>query len=102
MITRTSVLLLLIGAIVGYALGSPSVRAQTAQSTMTTLTPAVPVAEGDSLSIVFDRHNGTEYVRCKVNAIVGRYVRCAPGEGVADAERWHNLESAAVITKHSR
>jgi hypothetical protein len=97
MVTRTSVLLLLVGAVVGYAFGSPSARAQASS--------VYPIAEGDSITITYDRHSqaATTYVNCKVTGFVGNYVRCASNETVMNRdEEWWSLDSAAKIVKRSR
>ena len=96
MVNRWSVVLLIVGVIVGYVISGTSVKAQT---------DPLPFAVGETVILQYPQPNTTDrgpWVECSVMEIRGVYVRCATGAtrpGIPAVVLWRNLQSVAVVQK---
>jgi hypothetical protein len=90
-------LLVVIGALAGYAVASPALKAQE---------EPLPFAVGDTVTFYYAQHAsvpsfGTS-IQCTVAEIRGNYVRCGARTRIAGAdraERWLTLKYVVQITK---
>jgi hypothetical protein len=92
-----SLLVVVIGALAGYALASPSLKAQD---------DPLPFAVGETVTFYFAQHASVpsfgSSIQCAVAEIRGRYVRCGPRTRIAGSdrtERWITLNYVVQITK---
>lgn len=96
MVNRWSVLLLILGVMVGYLISGTSVRAQG---------NPLPFAIGDTVTLRFGSPWTAEYnnfVVCTVSDLRGMFVKCGPPDDARpqqQVESWHNLQSVAMVHK---
>ena len=98
MLRRWSLLLMLVaGAVAGYAFGGRSLQAQAND---------LPLAVGDTVTLWYAKDGGSPAsgtsVQCTVVEIRGGYVRCGPRDRLASSgrnERWLTLKYVVEITK---
>jgi hypothetical protein len=97
MLSRWSVVLLVVGAVAGYAVAGPAVRGE-AQG-------GRPFDTGDQLTIRYERlpqENVGRSVDCKVLDVIDDYVRCAPENASDRTEVWYSVRSVVQILRHRR
>ena len=92
---RWSLLMVILGALGGYAVASPSVTAQS---------EALPFAVGETVTLWYREGTSTfgASVECTVAEIRGSYVKCTARSRIAGsdrAERWLTLKYVVQITK---
>jgi hypothetical protein len=94
---RWSLLMVILGALGGYAVASPSVTAQS---------EALPFAVGETVTLWYGEGTSTPAigtsVECTVAEVRGSYVKCTPRSRIAGsdrAERWLTLKYVVQITK---
>lgn len=91
MLNRSSLLMLFLGLLAGYAAAGHSVDAQV---------PALPFDVGDEVWLTYESDRSTS---CTVAEIRGLYVRCEPTGrtriGARQPERWQSLEFVRTIEK---
>jgi hypothetical protein len=95
---RWSLLVLGVGALTGYAVGGPSLRAQDAP---------LPFTVGETVTLWYSQDASIpsfgQSVQCTVAEIRGTYVKCGPrsriGGGTDRSERWLTLKYVVQITK---
>jgi hypothetical protein len=98
MLNRWSLLMLTLGALVGYTFTNTSVQAQA---------DALPFAVGETVTLWYGKDTSTPSygtsVECAVAEIRGAYVRCGPrnrvGGGSDRGERWFTLKYVVLIAK---
>src|SRR5688572_13143052 len=94
---RWSVLMLIVGALAGYSVATPSLQAQSDPS---------PIAVGETVTLWYGKDAavpgfGSSF-QCTVAEIRGPYVKCGPRNrlGAIDRpERWVTLKYVVQITK---
>ena|SRR5687767_5270568 len=101
MLNRSGLLLLLAGALAGYAFGGKNVQAQQPDP--------LPFSVGDTVTLGFAEHAAQasfgRYIECTVNEIRGEYVKCGPRSlsgGVNQNERWLSLKYVVQVTRRER
>jgi hypothetical protein len=100
MFTRLSALWLVLGALVGYAVGGPSVRAQTTGPAF-----PFPVSPGDSLKLRFEQHTLTDggySFNCTVSELQGMWIRCKPADSFQREQPWYSLKRVIQVTKQEK
>ena len=96
MVTRWSVLLLILGVVAGYLSSGTTVRAQD---------DPLPFVLGDTVTLVFGepwRDPYKNFVVCTVSEIRGVFVKCArdASERPGRPDQWYNLQhSVAMVEK---
>jgi hypothetical protein len=95
MVNRWSGVLLIVGALAGYAISGTTLRAQDG---------SLPFAIGDTVTLRFGAPwsaEWTHFVVCEVNDIRGTYVKCAAPASARPRrpEAWHNMQSVAMVEK---
>ncbi|MGB2718061.1 MAG: hypothetical protein WBC51_27995 [Vicinamibacterales bacterium] len=97
MLNRWSLLMLLLGALAGYAVAGSTVQAQS---------DAAPFAVGDTVTLWFGKDAAPpgfgSSMQCTADEIRGSYVKCGPRNriGASDrTERWVTLKYVVQITK---
>jgi hypothetical protein len=96
MLSRWSVVLVLVGVVAGYALAGSAVRAQS---------QTLPFDPGDVITIRYEplpQENVGRTVDCKVLNVIGNYVRCAPENARDRSEVWYSLRSVVQILRHQK
>ena len=98
MFNRWSVLVLLVGAFVGYAVGAPATGAQSSD---------VPFGPGDrvTLRLLSEAENsGSRDFTCQVGTLQGRWVRCDSTDPFRPrtGELWYSLDSVLRVQKSPR
>jgi hypothetical protein len=98
MLNRWSAVMLVVGAVAGYAFGAPPAGAQSAD---------VPFGPGDrvSLRLQSDAEGiGSRDFTCVVGTLQGRWVRCDSTDPFRPrtGEVWYSLESVLRIQKTPR
>jgi hypothetical protein len=100
MLNRTSAIVLVIGAVAGYALRGTSAT-QAAQASP----EGVPLAAGDSVVLVYQKLH-QEYAplteQCVVREVRGTFVRCSPERDSGMSEEWRNLLFVVGIAKRGK
>ena len=100
MLTRWTLLTLILGALAGYALTGTSAEAQG---------ESLPFAIGDTVTLWFGKDAAPPSlgsgVRCVVDGIRGAYVRCKRSSRVGggsgdDNEHWVTMKYVIHVTKH--
>jgi hypothetical protein len=90
MVTRWSIVLLILGVVAGYLIAGSAVRADD---------ESLPFATGDRVTLLYAIQNtGNNSVDCSVMGVRGIYIRCAPpAQGPKNAEHWHSLQSIVIV-----
>ncbi len=98
MLNRWSALMLVVGAVIGYAVAAPPSGAQG---------ESLPFNPGDRVTLVFDSSATESHSRsltCAVAVIQGTWVRCDSTDPFRSprAENWYSLRSLVQVRKDAR
>lgn len=101
MLNRFSIVVLIAGAITGYALAGRSVEARQAQP--------IPFTIGETVTLGLAQHAsqpsfGTS-IECTVTEFRGVYVKCGQRNmsgGLTQTDRWVSMEYVVLVTKRER